>query len=334
MRKHFLTNFRQEISRFFGQETVAFDDAVVRGSKFSDAMIVGGAVENVQAGRGADIIISEVGGGRVLDGGRGADTYVVTGTSVQGEVEECLIFDLDGAGLFPRDSVWLPDISPDALITELGDGVVRFFNLDGSSVTLRLEDREGNALSLDQVAPNIFLGATQQALVPSVSGRFNNLDQVITGTDEIVMGTRRSDAVFLDEIVEAVQTGRGADTIYYDFRGLVGDPEEAAEIVIDPGRGPDTLVFRYDQTTRDIDECLIFDFDGPGLQARAAQMLYLPDFNAATTEIKDAGSGDITFSDVASGVTQTLRFENRHGDALSLQDVEDFVVLVGEEQLL
>lgn len=329
----FLNNLYQEVSRHLGRDVVTFDEPEATGSRFSDFFVIGGSVNSVDAGRGADVIVSQAGNGRVLDGGRGSDSYVVTGSNVEGEIEECLIFDLDGAGLFPRDSVWLPDISPDALVADLGDGVVRFFNLDGSSVTLRLEDTDGNALPLAQVAPKVFLGADQQALAPSTGGQIKALKQVITGSDGVVLGTRRSDTVFLDEIVDGVHTGRGADSIYYDFRGL-GDDTNTPEVVIDPGRGPDTLVLRYDQTTQDIDECLIFDFDGPGLQTRAAQTLYLPDFNLATTRIKDAGNGDITFSDPANGLTQTLRFENRHGDGLSLQDIEAYLVLGGEADLI
>jgi len=118
--------------------------------------------------------------------------------------------------------------------------------------------------------------------------------------------------------------GDGDDQFFIDLRGLGGGTFEFHD-----GEGSDTITLRYDMSTGDIEECLIFDIGSGGVQTRTTtEAVLLPDFNAATTEVSQSPDGQYVFFDTFTGLVQTIGFEYDNGQALTPEEVE---FLVGDD---
>ncbi len=118
--------------------------------------------------------------------------------------------------------------------------------------------------------------------------------------------------------------GDGDDQFFIDLRGLGGGTFQ-----IHDGAGSDTITLRYDMSTGDIEECLIFDLTAGGIEERSStESVLLPDFNAATTEVSQSPDGQYVFIDLSTGLVQTLGFEYDNGQALTSEEVE---FLVGDD---
>ena len=118
--------------------------------------------------------------------------------------------------------------------------------------------------------------------------------------------------------------GDGDDQFFIDLRGLGGGTFKFHD-----GEGSDTITLRYDMSTGDIEECLIFDIGSGGVQTRTTtEAVLLPDFNAATTEVSQSPDGQYVFIDLSTGLVQTIGFEYDNGQALTPEEVE---FLVGDD---
>ncbi|MEM9761601.1 MAG: hypothetical protein AAF968_03670 [Pseudomonadota bacterium] len=332
----------ERISERFGAETFA-TSVEARGSMFSDLLVAGPGTERMEAGRGRDVLVGTLGAGVVHDGGPGADTFVLTvepGRS-SAEIEECLIFDFGSAGLQSRtaDRILLPDFSPDSLVVALGGGRVEVVDPSGTVARLHIMERDGAPVAFDVIQSAIAFGDTGEdvdvgpvliiaedvegAAVSTTASRDHVLLARQVQVADVELGRGDDFFAFVGDppsdddaaLSLRVDLGRGDDLLVLDLRGV----QPGAEIAIVTGLGDDTIVFRRDAATPEIEECLIFDLDGAGLQARAAgtTSVLLPDFGPETA-ILDLGDGLLQITDTSRDLVQTLQLEDGRGVGLAI----------------
>ena len=207
---------RTEVSRRLGQEHVA-PEGDVRGGIFSDVVIAGADTGDIATGAGDDIILAEPGAERMLDGGRGADTYVLAGGAPEAaEIEECLIFDYDDGGVSTRDPeagdrAVLPDFDPASTITDLGAGRVEIADPDGRLVRLEVQFPDGSPVPFDAIAARIDLGP------PDPAGAIEHARPLLIIAEDVegeaLAGTVLSDTILYADSTAEVRGGFGADVI-------------------------------------------------------------------------------------------------------------------------
>lgn len=331
-----LKDFLNELSRRFGEETVA-SDGNVRGSILNDVIVASDGVTSVKAGFGNDVIV--VGAGAttapaspvVYDGGRGADTYIVSAADVgTDDIEECLIFDYANGGFSTtadgsvQEQIVLRgfDEPAGATVTVEADGLVRV--TDGTKeAVFRVERPDGVPVSADIIEHSIVFadggvteGFEDQGKILIIS---EDLDP---GEDAQVNGSRRSETILVDETASGVSAGGGDDVIIADRTEASG----AGPLMLDGGLGADTyFLFVGGSESPDIEECLIFDLADGGVSARGtndtAQIVgFGPD-----TLVSDQGDGVFLFEDPNAGCRK-IAFEYSDGEGLSIDDLQ--VVLI------
>ncbi|MEO1531392.1 MAG: hypothetical protein AAFU72_04415 [Pseudomonadota bacterium] len=335
-------NRLERISERFGTETFA-TSAEARGSMFSDLIVAGPGTEQTEAGMGRDVLVGTLGAGVVHDGGRGADTFVLTVEPGRdsAEIEECLIFDFGSAGLQSRttETILLPDFSPESLVADLGGGRVEVVDADGTVARLHVMERDGTPVAFDVIREAIAFGDTGEdvdvgpiliiaedvegAAVSTTASRDHVLLARQVQVADVDLGRGDDFFAFIGEapsdddaaLTLRVDLGRGDDLMMLDLRGAL----PGTEIAIVSGLGDDTIVFRRDAATPEIEECLIFDLDGAGLQARAAgtTSVLLPDFGPETA-ILDLGDGLLQIADTSRDLVQTLQLEDGRGVGLAI----------------
>jgi hypothetical protein len=135
-----------------------------RGTWRSEIIFSDGTASLIEAGAGNDVIITTLSfsdslaaGSFVVDGGRGADTYMLFFDTDQAEdeAEECLIFDLSLGGFTrtSRDTAVLPDFGPGTEVLSLDNGQFQFF--DTATLLLRtvgFEWEDGQGLTAEELA--------------------------------------------------------------------------------------------------------------------------------------------------------------------------------------
>ncbi|MEL6311497.1 MAG: hypothetical protein AAFQ17_03875, partial [Pseudomonadota bacterium] len=314
-----------------------------RGSMFSDLLIAGPGTERIEAGMGRDVLFGTLGTGVVHDGGRGGDTFVLTVEPGRNSaaIEECLIFDFGSAGLQSRtmDSILLPDFSPESLVVDLGGGRVEVVDPNGTVARLHVMERDGTPVAFDVIQNAIAFGKTGadvdvgpiliiaedvegEALSTTASRDHVLLARQVQVAD-VDLGRGDDFFAFVGDAPSdddaalslRVDLGRGDDLMLLDLRGAL----PGTEMAIVTRLGDDTIVFRRDAATPEIEECLIFDLGGGGIQARAAgtTSVLLPDFGPETA-IMDLGDGLLQIADTTRDLVQTLRLEDTRGVGLTI----------------
>lgn len=322
-----LNSLVEGASRRLGEEIIAAEGEA-DGSFFNDVIIASGSTSGANGGFGDDIVVLTEGssnGARVVDGGGGADTYVVRAQDPKSATEECLIFDLSGDSwttVSAGNNVVLTGFTPSATeIHDLGDGRVRAVDLDtGLQATFRIERPNGKAVEFETIKDSITIALPGE---PIEVGKFSSPLLIIAEDveGEVLAGTRASETFFVDRTVSEVKAGRGSDVIIADL----SEPGGSAEIMLDGQGGADryVLLFGTEPTVDFAEECLIFDYAGGGLSPRTTfDRVYLPDFGLGST-VQDSGNGQFKFFDPRTELTRTIGLEWDDGEGLEGAEVLD-----------
>jgi hypothetical protein len=157
-----------------GRASFAVDGPLVVGTDRADLIVVGPRAEVVKGGQGNDILVSDpdTGGAprmTILDGGRGADTYVdfaTTNRSATAALPGCRILDFTGPFVLERssrDTGWLVDFDADEVAAR-HEGDLIHFRGGGKHLYLDFRDQNYDRLSEAEIASALVFGPERDRL--------------------------------------------------------------------------------------------------------------------------------------------------------------------------
>lgn len=345
----FFDRLINELSLRLGQEMIA-NEGRATGSAFSDRILVDKGTDIVSAGLGNDVIFTNGTAGSVHYGGHGTDIFVVGARNQSLDPEECLIFDLDGAGLqATQDQILLTHFSADSTIVDLGDGVIQVKDTDGDIATIEVQSQDGKPVDARTIIDSLVFagdGLTQIDVAgqPSVIVA-NDLTRKEIREFKSEVRSFQSDTIVMDETVTGrINTGGGDDVLVANL----SDAARGDVFEFNTGRGNDVLdinlglglvqtVIRNSGVGGN--DVLNFTFDLDAAMAPGKCFVNLDDDVFGSTrfvidgfgdavEVFDRSDGAVIFRDVATGASFGCYFcdvDDLAVDAAALNESEKFL---------